>query len=89
MWTVTVYKDNGYGGENYTKRFYEEDNALEFFSEEIKDEFRDEIEQGLVSDQEIQNIINNNIYTYDSEDYEVSISLEYIDENEQAEDDYL
>ncbi|AGO48996.1 hypothetical protein N356_gp103 [Cellulophaga phage phi14:2] len=82
MWIVTVYRDNGYSGENYTKKFDDEDDAIDFFTEEVKDEFREEIEEGLVSDQEIQNIVNNNIYTYDSEDYEVTISLELIDDEE-------
>lgn len=91
MWTVTVYREDGYDIESYTKRFYEEDNALEFFEEEVKDEFRNEIEKGLISDQEIQNIINNNIYTYDSEEYEVTISLEVEDEldDQEEEDDYI
>lgn len=82
MWTVTVYRDNGYSGENYAKNFEDEDEALDFFAEEVKDEFREEIEEGLVSDQEIQNIVNNNIYTYDSEDYEVTISLEESNDEE-------
>jgi hypothetical protein len=76
LWIVTIYRDNGYSGENYVKKFDTEDEAYDFFSEEVKSEFTEEIEDGLVSDQEVQNIINNGIYTYESEAYEVTITLE-------------
>lgn len=77
MWTVTIYRDNGYSGENYTKHFKKEEDAYNYFEEEIKIEFEEEIEEGLVSPQEIQNILNNNIYRYENDKYEVVISLDF------------
>lgn len=90
MWSVHIFRDNGYSTENFTKKFEEEDDAYDFFSDEVKGEFDSEIESGLVSDQEIQNIINNSIYTYSDEKYDVTISLELseIDLNEDEDEDY-
>lgn len=81
MWTVTVYRDNGFSGENYSKQFDNEEDAYEFFDSEIRIEFEEEIEQGLVSDNELQNIINAGIYTYENDAYEVTITLETYDES--------
>ena len=86
MWAVTVYRDNGYSEENYSKHFKEEENALSFFSDEIKYEFEEEIDMGVVADQEVQNIINQGIYIYESDTYEVTISLEFVGEGVEDED---
>lgn len=77
-WVITVYKEYGSHGENYTKTFNDEETALTFFEEEIRDEFDYEIEHGLVSDQELQNIIDNKSYAYYSDDKEIYIVLEEI-----------
>lgn len=82
MWKVTIYKDYGYDIINYSKTFIDEDNAYDFFSNEIKNEFDSEIEQGLISDQEIQNIINNDYYRFESEDKEILIHIEELDDKE-------
>lgn len=89
MWAVTVYRDNGYSEENYSKQFDDEDDAINFFSDEVKYEFDEEIESGLVSDQEIQNIINQGIYIYESDAYDVTISLELIGEEDLEDEDTI
>lgn len=82
MWEVTIYKDYGYDIVSYSKLFNNEWNAYDFFEEEIKDEFRSEIREGLVSDQEIQNIINNDYYRFESDNKEILISIKEIDDKE-------
>lgn len=89
MWAVTVYRDNGYSEENYANHFEDENDAITFFSDEIKYEFDEEIETGVVSDQEVQNIVNQGIYIYESDAYDVTISLELIGEGDLEDEDII
>lgn len=84
MWIVTVYRDNNYSIESYDKTFSEQVDAESFFADEIKHEFDDQIENGTISNQEVQDIINTAFYTYEDEDYQVSITLEM-----HSEDDFI
>ena len=76
MWIITVYKDYGNHGENFSKQFIEESDAEEFLEMEIKSEFDFEITEGLITDQEVQNMINNRGYIYFDQNKEVSIIME-------------
>lgn len=81
MWVITVYKDYGNHGENFSKTFKDETLADEFFELEIRNEFDYEIEHGLVSDQEIQNIINARSYIFYSDEKEITITMEEYNED--------
>lgn len=76
MWIVRVYKDTPYNLTNYSKVFKYEDDALEYFDDEIREEFNHEIREGLVSDQELTNIVDSGFYFFSNEDKEIQISLE-------------
>lgn len=79
MWLVKIHRDIvGKSLVSYSKIFDDEDEAYDFFEEEVKDEFRNEIKEGLVTDQEIQNIINNEMYFYDTDSKEILIRIEEI-----------
>lgn len=78
MWRVNIYKD--VYGEVYTdeKVFEKETDAYIFFEDEIKIEFEDEIMDGLISDQRIQDIIGEGVYAFEDEETEIVITLEEI-----------
>lgn len=75
-WIVSVYRDLGYSIEQYTKHFKDEADAYNLFEEEIKSEFEYEIAEALVSDQEIQNILNAERYRYETDNKQILISIE-------------
>ncbi len=87
MWRVTIYRDNHYSIESYSKHFKTQEDAEDFFSDEIRQEFDEEIETGVMSDQEIQDIINSAFYTFEDDEYQVNISLELASEEE--DNDYI
>lgn len=78
MWIVNIYKDKYNGLTSYSKVFDEEEDAFDFFEAEIKEEFDYEIKNGLVTDQEIQNIISNQNYTYEDDKEEIMMSIKEV-----------
>ena len=82
MYLVTIYKDLGYDIVNYSKSFKTEDDAYDMYEEEILKEFDYEIENGLISNQELQNILNSYYYDYYSDEREILIKLEEINDKE-------
>jgi len=81
-WIVNIYKDDRGSLTSYSRAFKDEDDAYDFFELEIKDEFLYEIQQGLVTDQEIQNIISNNMYRYEDDNKEIEISIAEVNEKD-------
>jgi len=86
-WEVKINKDNGYEQTNYSAEFIDEQEAEDYFKLLITDEFDSEITEGLVSDQEIQNIVNNRYYFYENNQREILIELK--EQNESPEEDLL
>lgn len=75
MWEVTVYKDYGYNVTSFSKTFEEEDDAYDFFEGELREEFEIEIIEGLLTDQEFQDMINKGEYKYTDDKREIYISI--------------
>lgn len=75
-YTVTYYKSDGYNVIESHKNVKSKEQANETFEKYLKKELKNEIQKGYISDKEIQNIISNGIYIYNTDDVEVTISIE-------------
>ena len=75
-YTVTYYKSDGWNTIEDFKNVKSREKAEEVFETYLSKELANELKEGLISDQEFTNIICNGIYTYSTEDIEVTISIE-------------
>lgn len=75
-YTVTFYKSDGWDTQEMHKQASSREQAEEIFEGFLRKELENEIQEGHISDQEFTNIVCNGIYMYNTDDTEVTISIE-------------
>jgi len=80
MYKVIKYKEGSGIFINIEKEIINEDEAYEYFEELIREELEYEIGEGLLSDQELQNIYANMDYRYEDENNVILLQIEEINE---------
>lgn len=79
-YTVTYYKSDGWDTIHDHKQAKNREKAENIFEAFLRDELKDQIQEGHISDQEFTNIVCNGIYTYSDDNTEVTISIELTDD---------
>ena len=80
MYKVIKYKEGKGIYINIEKEISDEEKAYNLFEELVREELEYELGEGLVSDQELTNILSNMAYRYEDENSIVLLQIEEIDE---------
>lgn len=80
MYKVIKYKEGKGVFVNIEKEIVDEEKAYDFFEELVREELEYEIGEGLISDQELQNIYSNMNYRFEDEMNIVLLQIEEINE---------
>jgi len=80
MYKVIKYKEGKGIYINIEKEISDEEKAYDLFEELVREELEYELGEGLVSDQELTNILSNMAYRYEDENSIVLLQIEEIDE---------
>lgn len=75
-YTVTYYKSDGWNTIEKNKQASTKEKAEEIFENFLRKELDNELKEGHISDQEFTNIVCNGIYIYNTEELDLTISIE-------------
>lgn len=80
MYKITKYKESPDIFINLEKIIKDEEKAHDYFEEIVREELDYEIEEGLISDQELQNIYSNMTYRFEDETNITFLEIEKIND---------
>lgn len=80
MYKVIKFKEGRGVFINLEKDIADEEKAYDLFEELVREELEYEIGEGLISDQELQNIYSNMSYRFENEKETVFLQIEEINE---------